>query len=745
MGFFKRLKSAFNNEDDGFGLLFQSGRNKISEDSWAKADFLGAYKTSVYVNKAIEKRATKVGEIQFNLTKGDKDVDPKQDKFGILNLLSKPNKLQTGRQFFALWQKYKDIYGEVYVLMIKDTQFLGRKGVSELHHLNPRYCEPKFNAMGELERVEYRRQNGEATTYQSDEIIYDLNPDPDNPLRGISLLKAGAKAISVSNQLDNYQATILRNGGKIDGVFNFKATGNLSKVQRDELKKDYKEMYSESTKSGTPLFLGGDADYKRMGSSPEELSYIESKKMTLNDICILTEVPKMLLASAEDIQYNNADTSLRIFLREVIKPLDQQITDVLNEKRELVPEEYELELIDPTPDDIEMKTKVIDNGFGKYMTINECRDVMDLEPVEEGGDDVLIPFSLSPLSSEPEPVAPVEPVKPDNEPVPSPSPDEENEPEEPKKSLKKGREVVKGPACRMDGETKKECVSRKIGEIMSEDPNISQEQAIAIAESVCSVSCSTNSSKSKKKSINHPLKSYDFRREYHKQFIKKANVYERKFKIKLNSYLKGQKERMLENIEQGRINSFKKKGLIDEIFNLKLEVEIGVKEIIPLLKEIARRSGEDAMKLVGSGGFKMNSHIESFLDLKANVFMKQINETTFTKLKSQFADSFANNEDRGELIKRVKETYGDISKGRANVIARTETHGITQEGTIEGYKQAEMPIKIWVAVIDDKTRESHYNIDGEEVPLDYPFSNGIMYPGDPNGDASEIVNCRCSI
>lgn len=699
MGFLKKLKSVFSNEDEGFGLLFQSGRSKTSEENWGKVNFLDAYKTALYVNKAIEKRATKVGEIQFKLTKGEKDIEQNQDKLGILKLLSKPNKLQTGRQFFALWQKYKDIYGEVYVLLVKNTGFLERKGVSELHLLNPRYCDPKFNGMGELTSVEYKRPNADIISYPSEEIIYDLNPDPDNPLRGISLLKAGSKSISVSNQLDNYQASILKNGGKVDGVFNFKATGNLTKIQRDELKKDYKEMYAESTKSGTPLFLGGDADYKRLSITPEELGYIESKRMTLNDICILTEVPKMLLASAEDIQYNNAETSLRIFLREVIKPLDQQITDVLNEKRELVPEDIDLELIDPTPDDIELKTKTVESGFGKYMTINECREIMDLEAIDEGGDDVLVPFSLSPINSEPEPApapAPVPPApeapKPEEEPVPSPSPsdDEENDP---KKALKQGREVVK----------------------------------------------------SKKKSINHPLKSYDFRREYHKQYIKKADAYEKKFKNKLNSYLKGQRERMLENIEQGRITSFKHKSLIDEIFNLRLEVEIGVKELLPLLKSITRQSGEDAMKLVGSGGFKMNSNIESWLDLKANVFMKQINETTFAKLKNQFSESTANNEDRGQLVKRVKETYGEISTGRANVIARTETHGITQEGTIEGYKQAEMPIKIWVAVIDDKTRESHASIDGEEVPLDYPFSNGLKYPGDPAGSAEEVINCRCSI
>lgn len=51
----------------------------------------------------------------------------------------------------------------------------------------------------------------------------------------------------------------------------------------------------------------------------------------------------------------------------------------------------------------------------------------------------------------------------------------------------------------------------------------------------------------------------------------------------------------------------------------------------------------------------------------------------------------------------------------------------------------------WVATLDDKTRESHQKVDGEWQELDKPFSNGLMYPGDPRGSAAEVVNCRCTL
>ena len=50
---------------------------------------------------------------------------------------------------------------------------------------------------------------------------------------------------------------------------------------------------------------------------------------------------------------------------------------------------------------------------------------------------------------------------------------------------------IKSPECRQDGETKQECVSRKIPEIKKDNPDMAEDQVIAIAESMCSKSCST--------------------------------------------------------------------------------------------------------------------------------------------------------------------------------------------------------------------------------------------------------------
>lgn len=54
-------------------------------------------------------------------------------------------------------------------------------------------------------------------------------------------------------------------------------------------------------------------------------------------------------------------------------------------------------------------------------------------------------------------------------------------------------------------------------------------------------------------------------------------------------------------------------------------------------------------------------------------------------------------------------------------------------------------VKQWDASLDNKTRKSHMKVDGEIRELDEPFSNGLMFPGDPSGKAKEVINCRCAL
>lgn len=101
----------------------------------------------------------------------------------------------------------------------------------------------------------------------------------------------------------------------------------------------------------------------------------------------------------------------------------------------------------------------------------------------------------------------------------------------------------------------------------------------------------------------------------------------------------------------------------------------------------------------------------------------------------------------------------DIAKGLSKVVgmewnsavrnARTAMTGAENAGRLGSYQDAKnMGIKLrkqWMATLDERTRESHAAIDGEIVDIDKEFSNGLMYPADPDGEPAEVYNCRCTM
>lgn len=96
-------------------------------------------------------------------------------------------------------------------------------------------------------------------------------------------------------------------------------------------------------------------------------------------------------------------------------------------------------------------------------------------------------------------------------------------------------------------------------------------------------------------------------------------------------------------------------------------------------------------------------------------------------------------------IARVLEEQFGFDPSRALLVARTETTSAAGLATLEGFKQGGAPYKGWLAVQDDRTRESHADTDGEVVGIDEDFSNGLSQPGDPDGPPEEVCNCRCTM
>lgn len=100
-----------------------------------------------------------------------------------------------------------------------------------------------------------------------------------------------------------------------------------------------------------------------------------------------------------------------------------------------------------------------------------------------------------------------------------------------------------------------------------------------------------------------------------------------------------------------------------------------------------------------------------------------------------------------DIARNLKNTV-NVPLYNAKRIVRTESHRIQQTSTRDAQQAAKNKgadvLKQWDAALDGRIRDSHRQVDGEIRELDEKFSNGLMFPGDPNGGAAEVVNCRCT-
>ena len=117
-------------------------------------------------------------------------------------------------------------------------------------------------------------------------------------------------------------------------------------------------------------------------------------------------------------------------------------------------------------------------------------------------------------------------------------------------------------------------------------------------------------------------------------------------------------------------------------------------------------------------------------------------------IREQITQGVLQGESIPKIAKRL-EKVTDMDRSAAIRNARTATTGAQNLGRIDSYKRAkEMGIGLrqeWLATLDGRTRHTHRQLDGKKVEVGEKFPNGCRYPGDPQGPAEEVYNCRCTL
>lgn len=108
-----------------------------------------------------------------------------------------------------------------------------------------------------------------------------------------------------------------------------------------------------------------------------------------------------------------------------------------------------------------------------------------------------------------------------------------------------------------------------------------------------------------------------------------------------------------------------------------------------------------------------------------------------------------------KIVSYIRKETKELSRWRAKMIVRTETGRAANLGKWKAAQDFKFETdKKWVSAGDRRVRPqptfspndaNHIILNRENAKLDGLFSNGLLFPGDPNGPANETINCRCTL
>lgn len=305
-------------------------------------------------------------------------------KGGVIDLFAHPNPAISR---FQLWEAIiisLENKGEWFI--VKDRE-IGTDGVpAYLWPINPAQMMPAKSSGGVWVGW-WLSRNGKREFLAREEVLFDKYLNPNDEIRGLAPMSAARLSAESSYDALRYNRNFFKNDATPSLVYAWKD------VLTDEQYRQEKERLIDSRKgvdnAHRAALVDGGADIKQLGLSQRDMEFIQQFKLTRDDICMVTRVPKNMIAINEDVNYANALSSRRGFWTDVLIPLIVRIEDKINAEL-LLPLEYEghfdLQKIDALNwawlEKIDSAQKLVNMGF----SLNQVNDRLQLgfEPVPWG-------------------------------------------------------------------------------------------------------------------------------------------------------------------------------------------------------------------------------------------------------------------------------------------------------------------------------------------------------------------------
>ncbi len=701
----------------GFEVL-----TRLTAPDFNSTGALEAYSKSLYVFACISKIAEKVSSIELEMFRVlNSSGDTKEVKnHPALDLLYRCNPFQTRAEFWETTLINLKCTGDAFWLKVRNN---GGK-VMEIWNLRPDFVTIETDPVMFVKGYKFQRSDGVTVNIPAEDVVHFKYPDPLSQYTGLSPLKAAQRRIQTEDYATAFQRDFFLNSARPDAVIKNPQT-SLTTTQKRDIKEGWDKKFRGLGNSSKVAILEGGLDYQLISISQKEMDYIESLKFTRDDILAAFKVPKPIVAIVDDVNRANSETAMAIFLGETIKPEIARMVEKINEAL-IYPdfgEEFYLDFVDPTPDNREAATLEYASALqNNWMLINEVREKEGMAPIV-GGWSMYQPLTTVPVGGLPQ---------------------------------GKGKAFAGGDtpdtAYERMPESKKRVCDFKGKLFLQQKFEIKEaiEKSILDAQQKVLKRAAKKVKKGSKKKVKAAplslIKGTELRKAYADIVNKSIDLHEEKLSEGMNEFARAQHVRVATALKKKAVKGTKAVSVeVSEIFNVEKETELSVTFIMPYLETFMKDFGNQAMDTVApQEDFTTTAGVQKLLKKRAQNFGESVTTTTHDKLAATLAEGIGAGEGLTELSDRVGMVFEEYPTYRSDMVARTESTGVNGEASKEAFRQSGVANgKEWISAGDGSVRDSHASIDGEIVELDANFANGLDFPGDPQGDAGEVINCRC--
>lgn len=357
-----------------------------------KTNMLAAYKSWVYAAVSIRAKSIAAAKFRVYAKMGADELEEVRPDHPLVILLEEVNPVATRSELMYVTSAHQDLTGDAYWYL--PINGLGIPGECWALPADRMSIIPTRD--GQVLR--YELNNGtDKIPFDPSEVVHFKHPNPASFYYGQSVLMAAAASSDIDEFQHEYQRRFYQNYAV--PPYALKTESTLRDDTRAKLKADWNKEYGGPNGSGKIGLLEGGLSIERIGINPKELDWLATNRATRDDILAVFGVPASKLGLVEDVNRANAEANDYTFGTNVVEPIlsmmDERLTQDLARK-------FDPKLIikhDSTvAGDEERQARVSAVRIaGGIATVNEERQAQGYDPVD-GGDVLLVPSSLTPLS-----------------------------------------------------------------------------------------------------------------------------------------------------------------------------------------------------------------------------------------------------------------------------------------------------------------------------------------------------------